>query len=690
MLIPGWRAWVFSLKAYIAMALALFIAFSIDLPRPYWAMGTVYIVAQPLSGMVQSKAAYRVAGTLGGAIFAIFVMPIFITSPELLTAVLALWTGLCLYCSLMDKTPRSYAFMLAGYTAAFISFPSVGTPQNIFDIGLARSEEIILAILCVTVIDMLILPQRVGPVLEQRLDIWFANVIDWARGVLLPRNLAEGASTDDAPHRLILDAVAIEQLRTHAAFDTPRLRRVQPSLFQLQQRMQSLFAVISALDDRLTQIRQHRPDLAAELDSGLEEIELWVKDPDPGRVQHLHKLLHSLEPSPAAIRESRDELLLANAIARLRNLVDYWVECQVLRAEVTAGTPAPRASAPIAVHRDHAMAALSAVAAMLAVGVCCTFWIAAGWSDGASAPMMAAVLCCFFATQDDPSPMIATFVQMMIFAVGIAGLYLFWVFPAIDGYTMLVASLAPFTILAGTYIAMPQTMLYGLALVVNAAASMGLAETYTADVQSFLNSSTALVLGSYTALVVTRLVRTVGADFMVRRLVRAMQRDLADISLGRLQISREHLEGRMFDRISALIPRVRGQAPEQGMRVLREALADFRLGYNLLTLRRLRKRLSTPAREQLASFLRSLPPFFKRRRSGRDHGSAALLDELDRLIATIGREPSNHLTNEILLTLIGSRRALCPEATFGSAAIDSLPPGMPPSRARVGTLEETA
>lgn len=688
--IPGWRAWVFSLKTYIAMALALFLAFSMDLPRPYWAMGTVYIVAQPFSGMVQSKAVYRVLGTLGGAIFAIFAMPIFIDSPELLSAVLALWTGLCLYCSLMDKTPRAYVFMLAGYTAAFIAFPSVGTPQDIFDIGLARSEEIILAILCVTVVDMLILPQRVGPVLEQRLDGWFANAIDWTRGILRPRALAEGASTDDAAHRLILDAGAIEQLRIHAAYDTPRLRRAQPSLFLLQQRMQSLFAIVSALEDRLTQIRRYRPDLAQELEESLEEVELWLQDPRPDRIEHLHEMLRSLEPSPAALRESRDELLLANAIARLHNLVDYWAECHALRAEVTAGTPTQRSSAPIAVHRDHAMGILSAVAAMLAVGVCCAFWIGAGWSDGASAPMMAAVLCSFFAAQDNPAPMIAAFTRMMIFAVIIAGLYLFWVFPAIDGYVMLIASLAPFVVVAGAFIALPQTMLYGLALVVNASASMGLQEAYTADLQGFINGSIALVLGSYTALVVTRLVRTVGADFMVKRLVRAMQRDLADLAQGRLRISREHLEGRMFDRISALIPRVRGQAPEAGLRVLRGALADFRLGYNLLTMRRLRKELSPPARNQLASFLRSLPPYFAHRRSGREAGSTNLLDELDRLIATVGGEPSSRNTNEILLALIGSRRALCPEAAFGPAGAPAASPGLSDARARTGSLEENA
>ncbi|WP_341473465.1 FUSC family protein [Serratia marcescens] len=36
------------------------------------------------------------------------------------TVVLSLWVGFALYVSLLDRTPRSYAFMLAGYSTAMI------------------------------------------------------------------------------------------------------------------------------------------------------------------------------------------------------------------------------------------------------------------------------------------------------------------------------------------------------------------------------------------------------------------------------------------------------------------------------------------------------------------------------------------------------------------------------------------
>ena len=47
--------------------LALYLALAIGLPRPFWAMLTAYVVSNPLSGAVRSKAVYRVSGTLLGS-----------------------------------------------------------------------------------------------------------------------------------------------------------------------------------------------------------------------------------------------------------------------------------------------------------------------------------------------------------------------------------------------------------------------------------------------------------------------------------------------------------------------------------------------------------------------------------------------------------------------------------------------
>src|ERR1700758_1619073 len=109
---PDRVAILFSINCFAAAALALAIGFGLDLPRPYWAVLTVYITSQPLAGGVRSKAIYRLIGTLSGAVFTVAILPPLVNEPWLLSIALALWVGVCLGISLLDRTPRAYMLML--------------------------------------------------------------------------------------------------------------------------------------------------------------------------------------------------------------------------------------------------------------------------------------------------------------------------------------------------------------------------------------------------------------------------------------------------------------------------------------------------------------------------------------------------------------------------------------------------
>ena len=50
---------LFALKCFAAAMLAFGVASWAGLPRPFWAMMTSYIVANPLAGAVRSKAVFR-------------------------------------------------------------------------------------------------------------------------------------------------------------------------------------------------------------------------------------------------------------------------------------------------------------------------------------------------------------------------------------------------------------------------------------------------------------------------------------------------------------------------------------------------------------------------------------------------------------------------------------------------------
>src|ERR1700743_2187031 len=178
----GIRPIIFSVNCYIAVVLALFIAFSLDLKNPGWTMTTVYITSQPLSGALRAKAFYRIVGTFVGAAAMIAIVPNLVNAPELTTLAIILWVALCVFVSLLDRTPRSYMFVLSGYTAALIGFPSVLAPDTVFDTAVSRVEEITLGVICAAIVHSLIFPQSAFSAFEQKLRSAIASTRDWLVG----------------------------------------------------------------------------------------------------------------------------------------------------------------------------------------------------------------------------------------------------------------------------------------------------------------------------------------------------------------------------------------------------------------------------------------------------------------------------------------------------------------------------
>ncbi|KEZ66617.1 fusaric acid resistance protein, partial [Pseudomonas syringae pv. syringae FF5] len=157
--VPPARDWFYGVRTFGASMLALYIALLMEMPRPYWAMATVYIVSSPFVGPTSSKALYRAAGTLAGAAASVVLVPMFVQTPLLLAIVVGLWTGTLLFLSLHLRTANSYALMLAGYTMPLISLPVVDNPQAVFDIAVSRTEEIFLGIICAAVVGAMFWPR---------------------------------------------------------------------------------------------------------------------------------------------------------------------------------------------------------------------------------------------------------------------------------------------------------------------------------------------------------------------------------------------------------------------------------------------------------------------------------------------------------------------------------------------------
>ena len=157
----------------------MFIALSLDLKSPGWAMATVYLTSQPLSGVLRAKAIYRTIRTFIGGAVTVAILPNLGHAPELTTLALIFCVALCVFISLLDRTPRSYMFVLSGCTAALVGFSAASRAGTVFDTAVWRVEEITLGVVCTAIVYSLIFPKSAFSAFRERLRSAIANARRW-------------------------------------------------------------------------------------------------------------------------------------------------------------------------------------------------------------------------------------------------------------------------------------------------------------------------------------------------------------------------------------------------------------------------------------------------------------------------------------------------------------------------------
>ncbi|WP_137896947.1 FUSC family protein [Sphingomonas sp. 2SG] len=649
----GLRETVFSVNCFAAAMLALFVSFSLGLERPFWAMATVYITSQPLSGAVRSKAVFRLAGTAVGGIVTVLLVPALVNAPVLLSLALASWVALCQFVSLLDRTPRSYLFMLAGYTAALIGFPSVTHPEAIFDTAVLRVQEIGIGVLCAAFIHAVIWPRSVSQVFGGRVAGVLAEAEAWIADVLAA---APVASTGRERRKLAGDITDLHVTATHIPFDTARIRPTRALLTGMQDRLVLLIPLVSAVEDRWRSLIAAGP-LPAPLADAVATVRDWVTTP-------------ALPAAPviATLRIARDavaadgwrDLLALNLLARLEELVLALAETRTLVAAVAdpAGRPPPAVGAVAArpLHRDYGLALLSATATLLTVLGCCLFWIVTGWPEGAVAAMIAAVVCCFFATLDDPVPAQRGFLLWTIASLPLAALYLFAILPAIDGFAMLTLAMAPPLLVMGAVMANPSWYGRMVPMMLGFAGGLALTNSFTVDAASFFNANVAQIIGIAAAMVMTRLIRSIGAGTAIRRLRRAGWRDLAalaehpaDPAVAQIAAWRS----RMLDRVGLLASRI-GEVEDEERDAAAATLRELRMGLSIAQI--------APVADH-AALRAALARHFRMLASGDDVAPPAeLLDRIDGAIAAGRTIADPEERRGQLVNLVGLRRNVFPAA----------------------------
>jgi uncharacterized membrane protein YccC len=316
MIYPSRKDWLFSVKTFIAAMIALYLALYFQLPRPYWAMASVYVVSNPFVGATRSKALYRALGTMLGASAAIFFVPPLVGMPLVLCLVVALWTGTLLLLSLTDRTARSYVFLLAGYTLPLIAFPTVNDPTTVFDVATARTQEILLGIICASVVNSTLFPNKLGPALAERTFGWFADASQYVRETFSGRLIGKDLSA--TRQRLAVSVNGLEFLLKQLAYDDTKPDMIRRA-HALRGRMSLLLPMSSSVSDPLAALRAHGA-VPAEIELLLSDITEWVASKDgvlrESQANALRARIDALEPSHVRVPDNAaDDRAAASAVA---------------------------------------------------------------------------------------------------------------------------------------------------------------------------------------------------------------------------------------------------------------------------------------------------------------------------------------------------------------------------------------
>ena len=670
----GLPAALFSVKCLAAAMLALFLAYSIGLERPYWAFLTSYIVAQPLAGAVISKALFRVVGTLVGATFAVAIVPPLVNAPELLSLAMASWLALCVFVSLLDRTPRSYMFVLAGYTACLIVFPDVDSPQTIFTVAALRVQEITLGILSGALIHGVVLPGSITGVLLGRVETILRDAERWSRDAIATEPVA---GLDAERRRLAQDVTELHQMSVHLPFDISRLAPRVRTVRALQDQLSLLLPLGAAVEDRLAQLKAANGGVVpAPVEALIADIRNWLETPAPDNAtrarltQALIDRCHAMEPEARADMGWADMMRLS-LYARLATLVAVHRDCRDLPDQMAThrrSAVTPRVAELLEgrrnreLHRDYAGALRAALGAFLTVVIGCALWIGSGWNDGGTAVMLAGVFLALFSAQDNMLAPLKGFMIGTIIASGLGAVYGYVIMPRLDGFVMLALAYAPPLLILGAMRASPRWMGIALPTLLGLGSPVLLSDRYVNAFSSYVNGAVAQIVGIWFAIIMAGLIHSAGVERATRRTIRAGWIDIANRANAMSAPDVRGWINRMLDRIALLAPRLAATRRDSGA-PLYDALRDLRTGVAIGELRQLRLDLPRAEAAPLTQVLGGVGDHYRAMDPDAPApADPALLSAIDAAIDDLGAHTRPAVRRESVLALVSLRRNLFPDA----------------------------
>ena len=622
---PTRSDWIFALRTVSAGLIALLVAYALKLDHPQWAMMTVFIVAQPVAGMVLAKGFYRLLGTLAGGLAAVGITSLSGSNPWLLVTLLALWIGICTLVSSLLRNPEAYGAALAGYTAMIISLPALGQPHVVVDLAIARCAEIVLGIVCAGVTSRLILPKLAADAIISRLKRSILDLAEYASGAF---SGGDPASLAALQRKLITDAQTLAEMRTYARLEAPsfapRAHPVRRTIGQLLWALSAARTLHSHRAPKNAALIPMRRDLKAfvgELAAtpgALDDTGPWVArlDAIASKAREVPVL-----PDDAGKNDGAEDKV--GTITRLTIAGDFAEALkQVLDGLDALRSPISRKSnersqPALVVHRDYQAAWRNAVRAALATLLVAVFWLTTKWSEAAGTVILVAVVSSLFAARPDPVQSAWGFFTGTLIALPFAFLVGQVALPALPGFGWFTLFVVPILVPAALGMANPRHVGVATAFAINFLAFLSPHQQMIYDPGPFFAGSASILVGILIAIGVFIVVLPADPWVTVARISQAMREDLARLCLHERIPRRSAFESLAYDRINQLMPQVQ-RTGRRGEPILGGSIAAVTVGLEVLRLRHAQLNSAVPHEtvESIGNFLRGLARELLFRRPG--------------------------------------------------------------------------
>lgn len=505
-------AYVF--KVLLASVLAVWISLRLEFDQPRTALLTVAIVMQFRSGMVLTKSYYRLIGTIFGIIASFLLVAMFAQERVLFLLCMTIWIGLCTAGSVIFRNHQSYAFVLAGYTLCIVGLPATLAPELTFNIGVTRLSEILVGLLCATVVSDLVFPQRMWNVTLQSVRRRYTDFCDLLR--ISAREGVAHATLQAHMLRFIGDIFSLESFRASSGLETDESRGHRQRLSHLNNEFMEVSTTFHAFS-RLLQRQDNNS--RAEVREALLQLYQCLAEAVTvqGRSAHTEQETLEIVQKLKAFRQAFDLRLQAArhrlpASLQAKDLLDFdtgaayllrlaeelYVYSRTYGSIASGSAPDPlhadELPAQLQMHFDPLAVALAALRGSITLVILAALWIFTDWRSGIEAITIGVITSTLFATSPSPGKTIRHFMAGAVIGTVLAYFSNFWWLTEAHDFWTLIIAISPGILLASWLGSRPSTSLIGAGTSVVYLLHIGFNTVFSANPVTFLNDAVADLL----------------------------------------------------------------------------------------------------------------------------------------------------------------------------------------------------